>query len=1007
MKSTRLVFALLVLFVLSGIAGLIYQSIWSHYLGLTLGHAAYAQTLVLGLFMGGMALGAWLASRYTLRWRHLVLAYAIVEAVIGVIGIAFHPLFVAYTAFSQQTVLPALTHSGVAQAWQWISAGVLILPQCILLGATFPLLSAGLLRLGVEADGKVLGGLYFSNSIGAAAGALLTTFLLLPLMGMPGSVLTAGLLNIVVALLAWAIWKSMPADPPQVRTSAERVCVEPKPAGHLGTEATKAGNARLAAILLASSFITGATSFVYEIGWVRMLNQALGTTVHSFELMLAAFILGLALGGLWIRRYSDRIADAIRYAGYAQVAMGVAALLSLVFFSQSFEWVSWLMKALARSDEGYLLFSAGSAVICLLVMFPAAFFAGMTLPLFTMALLEKGEGERAIGRVYAANTLGAIFGVLLIVHVLTPLMGVHLSVALAALVDAVLGLCLLGWVTRARSRLGFGLAGVATAAALAIGIGVGGADPSQLASGVFRTGAERLPEDASVVFQRDGKTASISVIKGGDSSLTISTNGKPDAGMHLDMRQAPSLDESTMVMLGTLPYVHNPDAKRVAVVGWGSGLTTHTLVGNPDVDLVETIEIEPVMVEGAKLFGPRVSRAYDDPRSVLQVEDARTYFATGNRRYDAVVSEPSNPWVSGVASLFTREFYNFVHRHLEDDGVLVQWTHVYELNDELLSTMVAALIAEFPDTDLYVVNMTDLVFVAHKGQRKQPDWAFLSADDLGREAARVCLGTPFDYAARFIGGPELLQTYVRRHRATPYSDFFPFVTLNAPRSRFKGEQATGMLSLIDIGLPALEVLGGRPIVDGRTVCKDGRALITRHIENADVMADALLARDGINADERLAQSDAQVVAALLQMSSGPVPENRIRYWSELMADVAQATLTWRTPEAQEALWLRGDWLYPEQGDAANRLIRVYRAAAMRDMSEVAAATDALLANSAALETLGPNAQEQVLILAQLAAVAAGSQEKVAELDARFGSAITGSRRYAELRALLSAWRPAE
>src|SRR5687767_7621575 len=191
-------------FALSGFAGLIYQSIWSHYLGLTLGHAAYAQSLVLAIYMGGLALGAFIASRRSRQLRDAIGAYAIVEALIGIAGLVFHPLFLAYTAFSQDTVLPQLSGAAVP-LYQWGTAAALMLPQCILLGTTFPLMAAGCLRDDPDAQGRALGGLYFTNSLGAALGALLATFALLPAIGMPGAMAVAGVINLFVAAWAWRL----------------------------------------------------------------------------------------------------------------------------------------------------------------------------------------------------------------------------------------------------------------------------------------------------------------------------------------------------------------------------------------------------------------------------------------------------------------------------------------------------------------------------------------------------------------------------------------------------------------------------------------------------------------------------------------------------------------------------------------------------------------------------------------------------------------------------------
>lgn len=986
-KGSRLSLVLLLLFVLSGVAGLIYQSIWSHYLGLVLGHAAYAQTLVLGIFMGGMALGAWLASRWSQRWHHLILAYAIIELAIGAMGLVFHGVFVAYTEFSQQTVLPSLTSATLAHLYQWISASALILPQCILLGATFPLLSAGLMRLQEERMGEVLGGLYFSNSIGAGAGALLTTFVILPLVGMPGTILTAGVLNVLVALIAWGVWKVLAAAPSQAAENQRHVSQDER-LPHL----TK--------ILLASAFVTGATSFVYEIGWVRLLNQALGTTIHSFELMLSAFILGLAFGGLWVRRRASRIRDAIAYAGGAQILMGIAALVSLVAFSQSFQWVGWMMQALGRTDQGYVLFNIGGALVSLLVMFPAAFFAGMTLPLFTLALLEKGSGERAIGRIYAANTLGAIFGVLVMMHVLTPLIGIRLSVMLAAVADAALGLYLIRAVSPARRTVAYALGGAATAIALVVVTYTGRVDPLQQASGVFRTGEVRL-SGGSVRYLKDGMTSTISVTDTNGGRRLIATNGKPDASLTMTERGAPSTDEVTMVMAGALPYVHHPDPRRIAVIGWGSGLTTHTLAGSSKARSIETIEIERTMYEGARLFGQRVSRAYEDKRSQVRFDDARTYFATGNRRYDVVVSEPSNPWVSGVASLFTKEFYGFVKRHLEDDGILVQWLQAYELNDQLSGTMVAALISEFPNTELYVTNTSDLIFVAHKGRRANPDWSVLHEEPLASELRRVGLTSNADFAIRRIGGPRVLATYVRQFGAKPYSDFYPVVALNAPRARFKREAAASLVGLVDNGLPVLDIL------EGRQVQVPGHALDVNAARFSDAAREALSVRNALAARDASRAGTpwlASRAGALQEASSRVVSQDKVMYWSSLAANVADSSLGMLPIEDQDGLWIRPAWIeVSQQPELVQALMQVYAAAAARDAAAMHQSAMALLRRDDASASLSPYAREQVLVIAQLGAIGTGRSADVAMIEQDFGRRIPSSSRFGPVRSYLMAW----
>jgi spermidine synthase len=202
-NSRPLLNPLLLVFVLSGFAGLIYQSIWSHYLGLFLGHAAYAQALVLAIFMGGMALGAALVARAGLKWRNLIRTYAVIEAIIGLLALAFHSIFTTAIGISYDTLIPALGEPWLIGIYKWVLAALLILPQTILLGMTFPLMSGGIIRRFAGRDGSVLGGLYFTNSIGAAIGVLVAAFILLPSLGLKGAMVVAGVLNIVVAILAW------------------------------------------------------------------------------------------------------------------------------------------------------------------------------------------------------------------------------------------------------------------------------------------------------------------------------------------------------------------------------------------------------------------------------------------------------------------------------------------------------------------------------------------------------------------------------------------------------------------------------------------------------------------------------------------------------------------------------------------------------------------------------------------------------------------------------------
>ncbi|MBL8263240.1 MAG: spermine synthase [Xanthomonadaceae bacterium] len=941
--------------------------------------------------MGGMALGAWLVSARGGRWTGLIRTYAIVELIIGVTALVFHPMFVGYMSLSQETVLPALEGEATIRLWQWGTAALMIAPQSIMLGMTFPLMSGGYLRVAPGQDGQILGGLYFTNSIGAAVGALVATFLLLPWIGMPGAIIVAGVINVLVGLLAWRIslraevTGSMPGVSPSIMVS-EKPAAENDP-GSLG---------RLSMLMLFGAGITGASSFVYEIGWIRMLNQALGTTVHSFELMLSAFILGLAFGGLWIRKRSARIVDPVNAAGLAQVLMGLAALISLPLFANSFAWVGWLMEHLPKSDAGYSLYGVGSATIALLIMFPAAFFAGMTLPLFTMILLRRGAGERSIGRIYAANTLGAIVGVMLAVHVLIPMVGLRLAVTFAALADILLGLVLLrGFAAEFRPRWYFG----ALAATLLITAGsllLGNVDPRALASGVFRHGYAELDSAVRVRYLRDGKTATVSYYEDAHGLGIIATNGKPDASIQLRPEGVPTDDEYTMVMAATLPLALHPDPKRIAIIGWGSGLSTHTILGSAHPEVVDTIEIEPAMVQGARLYGDHVSRGYSDPRSNLRLDDARTFFSSGGKRYDVIVSEPSNPWVSGVSSLFTREFYGFLSAHLDDDGVLVQWMQTYELNDPLFYSMVAALIGEYPHVQAYLTNSADVIFIASHKPIRSFDAGRLRDPALVPGLERLGLTKAEEHGVRRFADRSVLAALVELYSAPVHTDYLPSVALNAPRSRFKGESVQSIRTLMAAGMPVLELTGGRtPVPVAAAIRAPLGSLGATDHANAGRIRELMLGEgEGAGLDPAI-----RAKVDLLLAPTTPVGQ-----WLDAATVVADFTIGYLPPEDLRGVWTSPAWVGSRASDPqVSALLAAYAAVSDRDGAAMHAAGLAGLkvlqaGNSPLL------ARDHLLVIAMLGALQQKRFDDARAVETTHGASVRVSNAYYGMaRGYLSAW----
>jgi predicted membrane-bound spermidine synthase len=790
-RSPRLFFFI---FTASGFAGLIYESIWTHYLKLFLGHAAYAQALVLAVFMGGMAIGSLFCAKYSERISNLLIGYVVVEVIIGLCAALFHPIYAQFIELAYTSFMPALGSPAAVATFKWAAAVLLILPQSILLGMTFPLMTAGLLRRFPGTPGSTIAMLYFTNSIGAAIGVLASGFLFIGWVGLPGTLIIASFINITVAAVVWLEDKQY-----QSIRAKDRPTATPHVPGTTPPV--------VYAVFLLIALLTGLSSFIYEIGWIRMLSLVLGSSTHSFELMLSAFIMGIAFGGLWIKRRIDQLDDPRRYLAHVQIAMGILALATLPVYGGTFNVMAWLIRNVPKSEMGYVLFNLTSHGIAVAIMLPTAFCAGMTLPLITAALLRNSAGEKSVGAVYGFNTIGSILGVFTAIHVAMPLLGLKGTIILGAGIDIALGLGLVWWSHPSWGiRTAYAATGVAALLFPMLWVDL---DAGKMASGVYRYGTILDPGTTETIFHRDGKTATVSVVK--DSrNMEIRTNGKPDAGIRVTGNGHAS-DEETMVLAGTIGALFQPEARTAAIIGWGSGLTTHTLLTSPQIRSIDTIEIEPEMIEAARLFGSRVRLAYNDPRSHRHIEDAKSYFSFHNRKYDIIISEPSNPWVSGVASLFTSEFYSRIRQHLNDNGLFIQWIQLYEIDMPLVASIMNALAPNFSDYAIYAASRADMLIVARPaGTLREHYQPFSALGEMAGELRRIDVLGPQDIKVRLLGNKKVLAPYFASYAITTNSDFAPVVDLYAVRSRFFLSSSYDQFHALSMNrLPIVQMLGGR------------------------------------------------------------------------------------------------------------------------------------------------------------------------------------------------------
>ncbi len=745
--------------------------------------------------MGGLAIGAYLASRVSPKIQNPLLFYAIVEAIIGLFALFFHDIFIFSNDILFNQLAPNINSNSLLSSLKWFLGIVLILPQSILLGTTFPLISSGLIKISSQLPGKKISLLYFNNSFGAAIGALVSGFYLIQTYGLPGTILTAGLINIFIALTVIIILNKI-----SITTNHKPDVLQVISAD------------RFYYLMLGTAFFTGLASFFYEIAWIRMLTLVLGATTHAFELMISAFILGLALGSLWIKKRIDQFKSPVTILAYVQILMAIFALLTMVFYESLFDLMEYTFKVINRNAEGYGIFILINHFFALIIMLPATFFAGMTLPLVTNILFQKHQNKKVIGHVYAINTLGSIIGIIIAMNILLPLTGTKGLVSLGGLVDLTIGLTLFGYLyyknNNPELRLQFILACVFSFSIFQITYNSTEFNPLKISSGVFRTGIAKLDDDTKVLFHKEGKLSTVNVVETENGHVVISNNGKPDASVKLYNSKG-GVDEVTMILAGALPIAINPEIKYVANIGMGSGQTVQTLLSYKTIKQVDTIEIEKGVIEALPLFEKYSQLPRYDKRSNIIIDDAKTFFSSSKMKYDLIISEPPNLWVSGVASLFTTEFYSRIKKKLTANGFFTQWIHLYEIDIKTVSSILNALSNNFNNYVLYNTDDSNILIIAADNINiniNNLNNKFLSGKKAQQLLQRIQINSIDGLRARYIGNKKSLDPLFRSFSTKTASDFYPALAYEAAKSLFLKDSAKNLTSLHNFPIPINQIL---------------------------------------------------------------------------------------------------------------------------------------------------------------------------------------------------------
>jgi predicted membrane-bound spermidine synthase len=776
---------ILILFFCSGATALVYEVIWSKYLALLFGSTIQAQTVVLAVFMGGLALGNKLFSRWADRARNPLAIYGRIEIAIGGYAALFSLLYRAADSLFASIGSNLLNHPGSLLLLKGLLSVALLLGPTILMGGTLPVLAAWLQK-NTPDGGRQSARFYSTNSLGAVCGAGLTGFFLVEWLGLRKTMDFSAVVNVTIGLIAIAIGKEQSTDAPvPVPSSAAAEPMPGRPPGDLAI-------LRWGCIMVA---LSGAVCMGLELLASRCLCLIFGASLQVFAIVLMAFILGIGVGSAVIA--SPRFKSMRGQTTTVFLLLAAALLIGLLVFNIENLVAIYLAarSGLSRSPVGYAYYQILVSAISICVLSLPAAALGSVLPLWIRAVSQTSQllGDR-VGRLLTWNTLGAVGGSLLTGFVLMP--GIGLRGSFTAL-GAVLVIAAM-LVAIALRRV------MATAAAVAAGVLLMAASQHGgegwryvFSAGVFRQHdldftLARVLDRRHLVrleFYEDAADATVSVERelSGNEDLSLRIDGKVDASA--------IGDRSTQLLLAYLPLMLKPESKDVFCFGMGSGITAGTTLAYPIESLTVAENCAPVL-RAAKLFDPWNHGVLTDSRARVYDEDARTLLKLSPRKYDVIISEPSNPWMVGVGSVFTREFYELAASRLKPGGLMAQWFHTYEMDDRSVDMVLGTFGTVFPQMEIWDVEEGDIVIIGSGRPWSSNPEVYRRAFDfpeVGRDLALIGLETPEAVLARRMASQRT--AFAIAGPGTVQRDDFPILEYAAPRAFYIHLQSRGVFRL--------------------------------------------------------------------------------------------------------------------------------------------------------------------------------------------------------------------
>lgn len=761
------------LFFLSGLCGLMYQVVWTRLLSLIFGNSTHAIATVLSVFMLGLSLGSFFTGRLIGKQLDLRKAYAGVEIGIGAYALAFLPLLGLIQGLHSYMFSSVYESLWLLTLLRFLLGSLVIFLPTFLMGATVPLL-AGIITTSFSTIGRDSGRLYSFNTLGAACGTFLTAFVIMPALGVNWVFVIGGIMNILIGGFVLLYF------PPVV---AQRHQKSPSPRSK--KFAVYDLDKKTFIAVLGAFGLLGGLSMVYENAWSRALVMVFGSSVYAFATMLTAYLVGLGAGSLVMAKFSDSVRNPKRLFVRLVAFIGIWVLVStpIIGLLPDFFVGIFSQRDISWSHVIFIEF-----LVCFGLMLGPTTASGACFPLAARILRPNNDEKigTTIANVYAVNTGGCILGSLITGFYLISAIGLEQTLLLGGALSVIIAASLsLLWPTNELWNIRLTKSTSLYILAIVGFLLLPSWDPVTMNAGVYiysdhfkekgNGDISKSMNEYELLYQKEGPSANVAVLEDNEGGRFLRVNGKTDGST--------GSDNETQTLLGVLPAIYSDKyIEQAMVIGLGTGITLASLLEYSDVQDVDCLEISSAVRVASNYFKDYNDNAVDSSRVNLHILDGRTWLLSMDRNYGLITSEPSHPWQTGNANLFTKEFFDLAARRLTDDGIFCQWLPYYRMTPQHLKILLRTYTTQFPHVHVWMAN-TDLLLIGSKSPLKI-DYSslkkYMQKPAVKSRLQHIGIDNPSELLSFFYLDSKAVKKYISQIE-TLNSDFNPVIEFQAPK----------------------------------------------------------------------------------------------------------------------------------------------------------------------------------------------------------------------------------